>query len=311
MLFSIILSFPELASLKIPNYRSMNTTIQQLIDKLSVLAATDDTGSIHIEVMIDTTKQIYEQLYLLKSQHPVAEAPAAAAAVSSHPGTFDHFIQTTDKASGSDTDMNDEITALFNSEYDKTVLDDAADTAAHPGNDTDTATAEQEQPVPPKPAGTAVPTPPSPTIESGISFEFPSTRNVTHSPAPPARDQEPATLFPETKEDLTSEAAIEKISRTEENMPISGQGFKAPVTPNQKDFRSQIGFNDRYLFMNELFHNNKELFDTSISRINNAGTLQDARQWIDEELATHMKWDTNDTTVQSFYALVDKYFNTI
>lgn len=286
----------------------MNTTIQQLIDKLSVLAATDDTGSIHIEVMIDTTKQIYEQLYLLKLQHPVAEAPAAAASISSHPGTFDHFIQTTDKAAGSNADMNDEIAALFNSEYDKTVLDGTGDTEEDTGSDTTTATAEQPAAAPKQPS--AAPVPPSPTIESGISFEFPSTRNVTHTPAP-AKAQEPATLFPETKEDLTSEAAIEKISRTEESIPISGQGFKAPVTPNQKDFRSQIGFNDRYLFMNELFHNNKELFDTSISRINNAGTLQDARQWIDEELATHMKWDTNDTTVQSFYALVDKYFNTI
>lgn len=287
----------------------MNTNIQQLIDKLSVLAATDDTNSIHIEVMIDTTKQIYEQLYLIKAQYLTSEAAPPATSSHKQPDTFDQFIRTTATVNSSETDMNDEISALFNSEYDKTVLGDTTPLTASPIEEHRT---DNEDTIKQQLTGTAiVPGPPSPTIESGISFEFPTTRNVTLPKTAPQQSQDIPTLFPEAEEDLTSEATIEKISKTEESTPVSGQGFKAPSTPHQKDFRAQIGFNDRYLFMNELFHNNKELFDTSISRINNAGTLYDARQWIEEELAVHMKWDSNDTTVQSFYALVDKYFNTI
>ena len=290
----------------------MNANIQQLIDKLSVLAAAQDVENIHIEVMIDTTKQLYEQLYLLRVQYPVSEnlQPTASATIR-QPQTFDQYIRTSATANSSETDMNDEITALFNSEYDKTVLQDTENHRAIPVEDNSMpeTTTPPEEPVK---SGTATTsgTSHTPTIESGISFEFPSARNVTRTTVSNPQEHDPVT-FPDQEEDLNSEAAIEKITRVEESTPVSGQGFKAPSTPHQKDFRTQIGFNDRYLFMNELFHNNKELFDTSISKINNAGTLHDARLWIAEELATNMQWDDNDSTVQSFYALVDKYFNTI
>lgn len=93
--------------------------------------------------------------------------------------------------------------------------------------------------------------------------------------------------------------------------PTAGQGFIAPMHTKQKDIRNAIGLNDKYLFLNELFNNDKDAYDGAISQINNMEQYEDAKLWVDQNLLKEMKWDMNDNTVATFYGLLEKHFNLI
>src|SRR5690606_19690044 len=106
------------------SFRNMNKMLP-LIEKLNTLAKANDNSAIHIDVMIDATKQIYEQLQLLKTSINANE-PVADIQQHTISNTFQNHIQPTSESSESLIDMNKEIDILFNAEYDKTVLEPVA-----------------------------------------------------------------------------------------------------------------------------------------------------------------------------------------
>lgn len=282
--------------------------IQPLIEALRTLSLAKDNSDLHIDSMIDLTKQIYQGLFLLKSGNE-NESRSSQPIPATAPDSFEKHIQQHEASSENSMDMNEELEALFSGDYDKTVLDGSTPEVAKPA-------VPSEETIMPETTATeesiTIPAPQSHLFddENSISLEFPSFKNVD-TPAPATAPQPVAPPPSDEEKEADNENVIEKISRAEETLPTSGQGFKAPSKPNQKDFRTHIGFNDRYLFLNELFNNNKELFDNSISKINNATSYDLAKEWIDEELAANLHWEQEDSTVETFYALIEKYFNTI
>lgn len=138
--------------------------------------------------------------------------------------------------------------------------------------------------------------------KSHISIELPEQRqmgteeNVTKAPTPIAFSDD-------------DDAFYDKLRYLAKPKPSIGQSFITPQHVKQKDIRNAIGLNDKYLFLNELFNNDKEAYDIAISKINNIEHYEDAIQWIDQHLKQDMKWDVNDSTVTTFYGLLEKHFN--
>jgi hypothetical protein len=76
-----------------------------------------------------------------------------------------------------------------------------------------------------------------------------------------------------------------------------------------KDIKTMIGINDKYLFLNELFHNNKSEYEHTLDSINQMQDYQEAEQWLSQQAAAQFRWNKEDSTVESFYALLGKYFS--
>lgn len=76
-----------------------------------------------------------------------------------------------------------------------------------------------------------------------------------------------------------------------------------------KDIRTVIGINDKYLFLNELFNNHKSNYEETLDKLNKIKSPEEAREWVKNNAAASFKWDNNDVTVQSFYAVLDKHFS--
>jgi hypothetical protein len=76
-----------------------------------------------------------------------------------------------------------------------------------------------------------------------------------------------------------------------------------------KDLRQAIGINDKFLFVQELFRGDVDMYERSIKTINEFRTLQQAEYWIERELKIRQGWLDDTRTVQHFYSLVRKRFS--
>lgn len=293
------------------------TTLPSLIEKLQFMAQEPNFSSVHIASMISVTERIYEELYALKEDN-VKMSTASIPVQNVNTIAALDVLQNKDASIPTDTDLNDEMEAFFGNGV--TINDDLVQnlsTATIENNEEDTVVESTFANEGMEEIVKHVSTTEAPIAQSGISFEFPPQPIVhkhTHIEEHQANHnlaekEEPIipSLLADTDDLLEEAIAAEKEVVQETQL---GQGFKSPTVPNQKDFRTQIGFNDRYLFLNELFSNNKELFDSSIAKINNTNKLEEAKDWIRQELAANLNWPKDDATVDSFYALVDKYFTT-
>lgn len=79
---------------------------------------------------------------------------------------------------------------------------------------------------------------------------------------------------------------------------------EAPV----RDLRKAIGINDRFLFINELFRGDENMYERSIKTINSFNILPEAEYWIQRELKTKIGWSEGNETVQQFIQLVKRRF---
>lgn len=75
-----------------------------------------------------------------------------------------------------------------------------------------------------------------------------------------------------------------------------------------KDLTKAIDINDKFLFINELFRGDRNMYDRSIKTINECSDLESAEYWIERELKIKLGWQERDNTVQQFYQLVKKRF---
>ena len=73
-----------------------------------------------------------------------------------------------------------------------------------------------------------------------------------------------------------------------------------------KDLKSAIGLNQKFLFMNDLFEGENELFNNAINKINSFNTLPEAIAFIDSDLSS--AWDKENSSVLNFMDLVERRF---
>lgn len=85
-------------------------------------------------------------------------------------------------------------------------------------------------------------------------------------------------------------------------------GSKLKDTP-VKDLRKAIGINDRFVFINELFRGDENMYERSIKTINSFNILAEAEYWIQRELKVKIGWNEASETVRHFDQLVRRRFS--
>lgn len=85
-------------------------------------------------------------------------------------------------------------------------------------------------------------------------------------------------------------------------------GNKLKDTP-VRDLRKAIGINDRFVFINELFRGDENMYERSIKTINSFNILAEAEYWIQRELKVKIGWNETSETVQHFDQLVRRRFS--
>jgi hypothetical protein len=80
---------------------------------------------------------------------------------------------------------------------------------------------------------------------------------------------------------------------------------EAPV----RDLRKAIGINDRFVFINELFRGDENMYERSVKTINSFSILAEAEFWIQRELKVKIGWNENNEVVQHFDQLVRRRFS--
>ena len=100
--------------------------------------------------------------------------------------------------------------------------------------------------------------------------------------------------YPESLNDRLKEIKIE----------LSDKLTDAPI----KDLKKAIGINDRFLFINELFRGDEDMYERSIKTIQNFSILAEAEYWIRRELKVKIGWLDSDPIVKQFDQLVRRRF---
>lgn len=103
------------------------------------------------------------------------------------------------------------------------------------------------------------------------------------------------------------ETAIKQEDIAHEPEPPSSPEIKYPDIPDV-DIRTQIGINDKYLYISELFANDKSAYDEAIKTLNTFSNTADATKWTEENLHNKYKWNSENETVISFYELLKSCF---
>jgi hypothetical protein len=80
---------------------------------------------------------------------------------------------------------------------------------------------------------------------------------------------------------------------------------EAPI----KDLRKAVGINDRFLFINELFRGDENMYERCIKTINSFNIYAEAEYWISRELKVKLGWNNEQPTVQHFDQLVKRRFS--
>ncbi|MBX2931134.1 MAG: hypothetical protein KF781_04185 [Chitinophagaceae bacterium] len=91
----------------------------------------------------------------------------------------------------------------------------------------------------------------------------------------------------------------------EEKTEIASKLKGSPV----KDLKKAIGINDRYVFINELFRGDEDMYERSIKTINGFSIYPEAEYWIQRELKIKLGWEEVSETVQNFNQLVKRRFS--
>lgn len=80
---------------------------------------------------------------------------------------------------------------------------------------------------------------------------------------------------------------------------------EAPV----RDLRKAIGVNDRFVFINELFRGDENMYERSIKTINSFRIYPEAEYWIERELKVKLGWEDSRESTQHFYQVVKRRFS--
>ena len=76
-----------------------------------------------------------------------------------------------------------------------------------------------------------------------------------------------------------------------------------------KDLRKAVGINDRFVFINELFRGDENMYERSIKTINSFNIYAEAEYWISRELKLKLGWNNEQPSVQHFDQLVKRRFS--
>jgi hypothetical protein len=99
------------------------------------------------------------------------------------------------------------------------------------------------------------------------------------------------------------ESLNEKLKEEKIELATALQG--API----RDLKKAIGINDRFLFVNDLFRGDENMYERSLKTINAFNIYPEAEYWIQRELKVKLSWPENGETVKLFDQLIKRRFS--
>lgn len=104
--------------------------------------------------------------------------------------------------------------------------------------------------------------------------------------------------------------AGEKFNKNTLQYTASMEQYVPPVPqPDSPDIRKSIGINDKYLFISELFSNDKEAYETVITELNSFDSAEEAQNWLKTAVHQQFRWTDDSDAVQSFYTVLMQFFS--
>jgi hypothetical protein len=100
-----------------------------------------------------------------------------------------------------------------------------------------------------------------------------------------------------------TESLNEKLK--EERVEVAAALQGTPI----RDLKKAIGINDRFLFVNELFRGDENMYERSLKTINGFSIYPEAQYWIQRELKVKLSWPDNSEAVKIFDQLVKRRFS--
>ena len=134
-------------------------------------------------------------------------------------------------------------------------------------------------------------------------------------------EETPNSYFFESNTDIPTLPQVEKpnyelnqaLAKEENDINNSLKEHKVEVAhlhenTQIKDLKRAISINEKYLFINELFRGDEELYDKCIKHIQLFSVHSEAAYWIQKELKTKLEWRADDEVVELFDQLVKRRF---
>jgi hypothetical protein len=118
---------------------------------------------------------------------------------------------------------------------------------------------------------------------------------LSHQPKEGSKEVNDTTLQGESLNDKLKQGKTELVEVLKE----------VPV----KDLRKAVGINDRFVFINDLFRGDENMYERSIKTINSFNIYAEAEYWITRELKTKLGWSNDHPSVQGFDQLVKRRFS--
>jgi hypothetical protein len=110
------------------------------------------------------------------------------------------------------------------------------------------------------------------------------------------------------EEKVTATLVEPAVDRNEqlkqEDNSLASRLKKSPIV----DLKASIGLNQRFLFSNELFNGNMEAFNRAINEINHMESFEDAKRYLEIQVAPQYHWNLEGETVLEFQELVERRF---
>jgi hypothetical protein len=133
------------------------------------------------------------------------------------------------------------------------------------------------------------------------------TQHLNYLPGQQEKSKPAETATPDQKREIneTIAGAASLNDRLKQTRGDLGDSLtEAPI----RDLRKAIGINDRFLYINELFRGDENMYERSIKTINSFSILPEAEYWIQRELKTKIGWSEGNEVVQQFIQLVKRRF---
>jgi hypothetical protein len=139
-----------------------------------------------------------------------------------------------------------------------------------------------------------------PSIIFDVEDEHPIPTLAQHIQQAPA----PAPQQKEINEMVAGNSASLNDKLKQTRIDLGETLTEAPI----RDLKKAIGINDRFLFINELFRGDENMYERSIKTINGFSILPEAEYWIQRELKVKLAWSDHNEAVKQFTQLVKRRF---
>ena len=115
----------------------------------------------------------------------------------------------------------------------------------------------------------------------------------------------------EVKQVEAAEVKQVEAAKTEEKIkPVSLEPIRIEAAPNVQvshEIRRFIGINDKFLFINQLFQQKADIYESALDRINQCTSIEKAVVLLNQ-LAEELNWTADNELTEAFFAIVRRTF---